>query len=83
MNSSKIIHSAKLSYYDWSENSDKFYNLEIKERDGEYYVNARYGRQGSYGTTSEKAYRVDYPTAMKAYQKTLASKIKKGYVECK
>ena len=78
--------SIKLAFQEG--NSDKFYNITLNEgggivgAEGQYTVDFHYGRTGTDGQTGTKTKEpVPYAEAKKVYDKTVASKVKKGYKE--
>lgn len=80
-----MIKSKRLAFQEG--NSDKFYNIAINGDgvvgdEGKYTVDFHYGRQGSDGQTGTKTKEpVTLTEAEKIYDKTVASKEKKGYQE--
>ena len=70
----------KLSYINWSENSNKVYKIHLHEDDDEVYkVFVKYGPRGRIGNYSPKLTTSNINEAAKLYYKLLDSKLKKGY----
>ncbi len=80
-----MIKSTRLAFQ--NDTSDKFYNIAINGdgvvgADGKYTVDFHYGRTGTDGQTGTKTKEpVSLTDAEKIYDKTVASKVKKGYQE--
>jgi len=68
--STQAVKSGRLYFVEGT--SDKFWEAEY---DGEGTITTRYGRNGTAGTESSKA------GNLAAYEKLVASKLKKGYHE--
>jgi poly [ADP-ribose] polymerase 2/3/4 len=79
-----VVESIKqwtLNYTDITENSNKFYSIElVKASDNKIYLYTQYGRTGG---TKSKEYRLcsDQSDAEIEANKIVKSKVKKGYVE--
>jgi predicted DNA-binding WGR domain protein len=72
----------KLEYYNYSENSDKYYHIiKTKLLDNTYTVKCEYGRCGNFPSTTRKTKSgsvLEYQ-ADKIVSKLIEEKLKKGY----
>lgn len=59
--------------------SDKFYNANIEETDGEFKLTFVYGRTGTSGQSGIKCSNTNYDTVKKEYDKLVKEKMAKGY----
>lgn len=78
--STPILQKKSLNYLDPTANSNKFYTIELHDKDGIYEVYIEYGRVG------KSSQQIDYNfsslyQAESFFNKKIREKIKKGYVE--
>lgn len=73
-----LVKRNALIYSERSENSNKFYIVELTEENGIYEVTVKYGRLGKRPTTSTKSFQSEY-RANDFYSSKLSDKRKKGY----
>jgi predicted DNA-binding WGR domain protein len=75
----QVKKKVRLGFRDWSKNSDKVYTLQLQNDDNVYTVLASYGRRYQYPRTDIKITTSDYGKALKVFDTTMYSKLKKGY----
>ena len=76
----EIMKRTSLVYSDINKNSNKYYILELLKKDDDYTLIKRYGRLGKRPTIIENSYSLSKAT--QEFNKTLDSKVKKGYKYC-
>lgn len=75
----KTNKKVRLGYRDWAANSDKVYTITLDDVNGTYHIYTSYGRRYQYPRTDVKLTTNDYGKACEVFDKTMYSKLKKGY----
>lgn len=76
----KILHEVMLNFASIKGNNNKFYNLKLVDYNGDFVVEAVYGRLGSSGQNTKKSFGSEN-AAFNFYNRKKLEKINKGYAE--